>query len=389
MTSIHLASEPQRFDSVHATYGQEEKLTHQAEITSGRWSAKLSANMIDDGEMNLDNSYLAMHVAGWVLKAGATDQFWGPANDSSLILSANARPVPTVGLFRGSAVESESPWLNWLGPWYASAEIGQFRDSREIDGARLWRARFTAKPFKGLTVGMSWAAMWGGAGQPDSLGDLLDVLTFQTQCIDELVSCDDELNTTTGNHIAGFDLAYSFLLFERPVTVYAQRIGEDAKDYKVTDNANLIGVSTYIGPFKLYVENSDTNIACNGNDNTATNCYYEHSIYTSGYRHYTRAVGSTYDSDAKQTTLGLQWRGAYGRSAMLKLSEVELNPDGLKPSPVLTDSLSEEVKVVSGYYQQPLGNFLVKLGAEYQDRELGTENESEVAVYLTLRYAWL
>ncbi len=388
ITSAYAASDPVRFDSTHATYGQKERLSHQAEIVSGRWSAKLNANMLEGGDTNLDDSYLAMHLGGWVVKAGATDQFWGPANDSSLILSANARPLPTVGLFRGSATESESPWLSWLGPWYASAEIGQFQDEREVDGAKLWRARFTAKPLKGLTFGMSWVAMWGGAGQPNSLGDLIDVLTFQTQCIDALESCDDELNTTTGNHIAGFDLAYSFMLFERPITLYAQRIGEDAKDYKVTDNANLVGISTYLGPFKLYVENSDTNIACNGDNNPATNCYYEHSIYKTGYRHYARAVGSTFDSDAKQTTLGIHWRGQRGQSAALKLSQIELNADGIRPSPVLTRSASEELNLISGYYQQPLGNFLVKVGAEYQDRDLGEEQVSDTAVFLDLRYAW-
>ncbi|MCW8109947.1 capsule assembly Wzi family protein [Alteromonas ponticola] len=389
MTSLNIASDPVRFESVAGSYGQKEQLSHQVEVVSGRWSAKLSANMIDEGELNLDNSYVAMHVGGWVLKAGATDQFWGPANDSSLMLSTNARPIPTVGLFRGSAVESESPWLSWLGPWYASAEIGQFRDPRDVDGAKLWRARFTAKPLKGLTLGMSWAAMWGGAGQPDSLGDLLDVLTFQTQCIDDLPTCDEELNTTTGNHLAGFDLSYSFMLLQRPVTLYAQRIGEDAKDYKVTDNANLFGISTYLGPLKFYMESSDTNIACNGDGNPATNCFYEHSTYTSGYRHYRRAVGSSYDSDADQTTVGVQWRGESGQSAMLKLAQIELNPDGLKPSPVLTDGVSEDIKLVSGYYQQPLGNFLIKVGAEYQDRELGDRQESDVAVFVDLRYVWL
>ncbi|MCW8091179.1 capsule assembly Wzi family protein [Alteromonas sp. ASW11-130] len=388
ITSARVASDPVRFDSVHGSYGQEVQLSHQAEVVTGRWSAKLSANMIDDENTNLDNSYVAMHLGEWIVKAGATDQFWGPANDSSLILSTNARPIPTVGLFKSSAVASESPWLSWLGAWYASAEIGKFQDVREIEGAKLWRARFTAAPFKGLTFGMSWVAMWGGAGQPNSIGDLVDVLTFQTQCIDELETCDKELNTTTGNHIAGFDLAYSFKLLEQPITLYGQRIGEDAKDYKVTDNANLLGISTYVGSFKLYLENSDTNIACVGDGNTATNCYYEHSIYQSGYRHYNRAVGSTYDSDAKQTTLGIQWRGMQGRSAMLKMSQIELNSDKGRPSPVLTDSASEELKLVSGYYQQPYGNFLVRIGAEYQDRDLGEKHATDTSVFLDLRYVW-
>lgn len=53
------------------------------------------------------------------------------------------------------------------------------------------------------------------------------------------------------------------MLFEQPISLYGQRLGEDAADfYRVTDNANLFGMSIYLLGSNVCIEASDTNVVC-------------------------------------------------------------------------------------------------------------------------------
>jgi hypothetical protein len=356
----------------------------------GRLSGQLSVNYQSGGENNLDNSFLAYQFGAWNIRAGSIDQWWGPGQSSSLILSNNVRPIPTVALSRSSAVASESPWLSWAGPWYFTSQLGQLESDRAVPNTKLLLNRFTFSPFKRFEFGASWAAMWGGEGQPSSLGDFSDVITFKAVCTRNRDVCGDEDLTKQGNHLAGFDIKYSFDLFERPISVYAQRIGEDAVDgINITDQANLAGISTYFANAKVYIETSDTNIACIGDGSTITNCYYENRIYSSGYRSRGRAIGSTFDSDAKQITVGANIRFDGGAIAEIILRKAEFNPDGTKPSPVLTSDVTEDVVQVSGFYQRPFGDWLLKAGGSIESRQFRTkDNEVDALLYFNATYAF-
>ncbi len=75
-------------------------------------------------------------------------------------------------------------------------------------------------------------------------------------------------------------------------------------------------------------------------------------------------------------------------SIALQLSFIELNPDQSRPSPVLTDSLSEDVWYATGFYQTVWQDFQIKLGATVSLREFQPETkETDVTVYMNLRYA--
>nr|WP_241664589.1 capsule assembly Wzi family protein [Ningiella ruwaisensis] len=387
--TLQASSDEVRFRSLDDGTEETGKLSISKEFYHQRWSGQLTANYASGGRTNFDNSFLAYQFGDWNLRVGSLDQFWGPAQSSSLILSNNTRPIKSVALSRSLTTESESRWLSWLGPWYFTTQLGQLDSNRIVPDARVIMTRFTSRPFKGFEWGASWVAMWGGDGQPDSLSDLWKVITFEATC--ELPEgCTDAQVTKQGNHLAGFDISYSFTAFSRPVSIYAQRIGEDAvHGYKVTDNANLFGVSTYIHTAKVFLETSDTNVACAGQGSTITNCYYEHGTYQTGYRMYGRALGSTFDSDAKQITLGANYRFEDGAVAEVYLRSAELNPDGTRPSPVLTEDVTEDVLELSGYYQKPVGNWLLKAGGSVANREfVNQDDEVDALVYLKAQYAF-
>jgi hypothetical protein len=355
-----------------------------------RLSGQLSINYQSAGKKNIDNSFLAYQFGAWNIRAGSIDQWWGPGQSSSLILSNNTRPIPTVALSRSSAVASQSPWLSWMGPWYFTSQLGQLESDRAVPDTKIVLNRFTFSPFKRFEFGASWTAMWGGEGQPSSFGDFIDVITLKGVCTRNRDACGDEDLTKQGNHLAGFDIKYSFNIFERPVSVYAQRIGEDAAGtLNITDQASLFGVSTYFGNAKVHIETSDTNVSCGVSGSTGTNCYYENGIYSSGYRFRGRVIGSTFDSDAKQITAGANIRFDGGAIAEVIIRKAELNPDGTRPSPVLTGDVTEDLLQLSGFYQRPFKDWLLKVGGSIESRKFVTrDNEVDGVLYFNATYAF-
>jgi hypothetical protein len=386
--SLYGASEASRFSTFDGEQGEKAQLNFSNEVYWGRWAVQVSANHEPGGENHFDQSFIAYQFGDWSLRAGAIDQWWGPAQSSSLILSNNARPIPALALSRSQATASKNSWLSFLGPWYLTAQLGQLESDRVIPDAKLWMTRFTFKPIKGLEIGASWSAMWGGQGQGNSLGDFFDVLTFKTECADGADSCDDALDSKKGNHLAGFDVKYSFSLFERPVSLYAQRVGEDAADYfNITDQANLFGISSYIWGAKVYLEGSNTNVACGNDGSSQKNCYYEHGDYQSGYRFNQRAIGSTFDSDAKMLSLGLNKHFSNGDVLELVVRQLTLNEDAQRPSPVVLGS-SEELIQVSGFYQTTFGDWQFKLGAQIERSDVNEqEPETNAMLYSQIKYS--
>ncbi|MFT4653831.1 MAG: hypothetical protein ACJA0G_000367 [Kangiellaceae bacterium] len=385
------ASDDVRFRSFDDGVESTNKITISNEFYYGHWSGQIAVSYTGSGASSTyyDNSFLAYQFGDWNLRVGSIDQWWGPAQSTSLIMSNNTRPIKAIALSRSVNTTSQSPWLSWMGPWYLTTQMGQFEERRAVPNVNVFMNRFNARPLKGLEIGFSWVAMWGGEGSNEGFEEFIELVTFQNICPGESINCDPSVRSKRGNHIAGFDVSYTAQLFDRPVTFYAQRVGEDSVDgYKITDNANMVGISTYWQGAKIFVETSDTNIAC-GQNESAFNCYYEHSTYTDGYRMYGRTLGSTFDSDAKQITLGSNIRFSNGDIMEVYVRSAELNKDGSRPSPVITRGNSEEVLEISGFYQKPFGDWLLKAGGSIANRKFDMlDDRVDSLIYAKAQYAF-
>lgn len=378
------ASQDVRFRSLNDGVEESAKITLIKDFYLGNWSGQMTVNYTNNGGKNFDNSFITYQFGDWNLRLGSLDQWWGPGQSSSLIMSNNTRPIKALAFSRAVNTGSESPWLSWLGPWYFTGQLGQLEQNRHISKIQTIMNRFSARPLKGLELGLSWVAMWGGEGQSNDFKTLFEVLTFKGICTRPNGDCSTGGYTKRGNHMAGIDITYTAHILDRPVTFYMQRIGEDAVGfYNITDNADLFGVSTYWGSAKLFLEKSDTNVRCGGDNTIATNCYYEHGTYVDGYRMYGRTFGSTFDSDAKQFTLGLNLTLENGGVIEMYLRSAELNPDGQSPSPALTKDISEDMREISGFYQHTIGHWLVKAGGSIAKRQfVDEEAELDAVIYL-------
>lgn len=388
--SLQAASDNVRFRSFDDGVEDTGKVTIATEFYLGRISGQMSVNYAAGGEKTLDNSFIAYQFGDWNLRLGALDQWWGPGQSSSLIMSNNTRPIKALAFSRSTNTKSKNPWLAWMGPWFLTSQIGQLEKNRTVSNTKMLMNRFNARPIEGLEIGLSWTAMWGGDGYQQDLEAVFDVLTFEGECEPPSSLCSNlDDNTKSGNYLAGIDISYTMQMLNRPWTLYLQRIGEDSVNvYDIRDNANLFGVSTYWKGAKLFVETSDTNIACSGTS-PSNNCYYESDSYPDGYRMYGRAIGSTFDSDAKQLTLGANIRFKGGDMAEVYLRHAQLNKDGENPTSVLTQGVSEDLLEVSGFYQQPMGNWLLKAGGSIINRKYESEDdEVDALLYLKAQYAF-
>jgi len=119
------------------------------------------ANAEDGDEVRLDGSHATVQWGNWLLSANTLDRWWGPSHVSSLILSNNARPMPTVMVERATAQSFETKWLSWLGPWRMSFGLSQMEHEREDIDAPLFMAwRVTVMPFKDVELGFSRTAQF-------------------------------------------------------------------------------------------------------------------------------------------------------------------------------------------------------------------------------------
>lgn len=393
---ISLASDPKRLSHFGNTYRQKAQLSLNSEHLGSFWAARLSTQIRNDAEddkdLTFDDSYLAVIYKNWIIRAGAISQWWGPGWNSSLIMSNNARPLPALSLTRSDSQAFESPWLNWIGPWTFTAQMAKLESDRKVPNALLWSTRATARPFPSLELGASWSIQWGGNGQPNGLSDFFNALTSKPQCINGASSCDSALHTKHGNQLAGIDLRWTYPLFGKPVSLYAQTIGEDAVGFKPVDKAYTYGVDTSItlqhSSIRLYVEYTDTQVTCGSSESTYLNCYYNHSTYKTGYRYHGRSIGASLDNDSEAISVGFIGQTENNHQWHLKLMKAKLNSDGIDGGNLVTP-IAEDLSQVDMEYQLPLFRGMLNLNvvAEHSTfQSKSSRNDFNVSASWEYRY---
>jgi len=177
-----------------------------------------------DGEdVRADGSQIGVNLGNWTVAASTMDRWWGPGWDGSLILSNNARPIPSLTIGRNRTQAFKSKWLSWIGPWDVNLIFGQLEKERAIPNAQLLGMRVNFRPLKSLEIGISRTATWCGDGRPCDLDTFGKILIGQDNLGDDGATFENE----PSNQLAGFDLRWTNFWFGTPVSIYAQMIGED------------------------------------------------------------------------------------------------------------------------------------------------------------------
>jgi hypothetical protein len=277
---------------------------------SGRFSVGLETTAVaspDDGdELRFDGSQVTLQWGNWLVSANTLDRWWGPGHEGSLILSNNARPMPTIMIERAEARTFESGWLNWLGPWRMSFGISQMEGSRaDIDAPLFMAWRVVVMPFRKVELGFSRTAQFCGEQLVCDLGVFGNMLAGNDN-----VGIDATPENEPGNQMAGFDIRWNSPLGNLPYAIYGQYIGEDESSYLPAKYLSQLGLEIWKpladgALMQGYLEYASTTCSANSGRGPYYNCAYNQGRFNfEGYRYKGRSIGYTADRDAENWALG-------------------------------------------------------------------------------------
>jgi len=336
----------------------------------------------DDGqEFRADGSYLGMNFGNFMLSAGFLERWWGPGWDNSLILSTNARPIPSVTLERNYTDPFSSKWLSWIGPWRASIAMGRAESSGvPVADVRFFAARLNFKPRPWLEFGLSRTAQWCGEGRTCDWSTFVDMVLGHDNQTTASGSASAE---QPGNQMAGYDMRLRSPWRRLPLAFYTQWIGEDEAGGMPSKFIGQFGLESWmnsrLGNWRLRAEYNDT--ACNFDRQTPEfGCAYRNSIYPQGYAYRGRIIGSSMDNDSRMYTFAALLNRPDGDSMSFTMRRAELNRDG--GSHAISD-VPLDVDNVELRYSRGLWAGRISVGVSYEYPSTGQQAASPLHAFLT------
>ena len=353
-----------------------------ADYDSPSFSASLELGVAQDPpdgqSVRPDGSHLTWRLGNWLLSANTLDRFWGPSHESSLILSNNARPMPTLMVERATATPFESRWLSWMGPWRFYFGVSQMEEERnDIDSPLFMAWRVAIMPFKSVEIGFSRTAQFCGKQLVCDLNSFGNMLAGNDN-----VGIDATRENEPGNQMAGFDVRWNSPIGTLPYALYAQLIGEDESSYLPVKFLNQYGVEVWKpfasgGVLQSFAEYSSTTCSANSSSGPYYDCAYNQGRFSfDGYRYRGRVIGHTTDSDAETYSLGATYTTPGGEVWSVTARTSQLNHDGFDVRNTVSFGPTRYDGVEFAWRGKLLGESLaLELGAEslepkYGEREI-------------------
>jgi hypothetical protein len=330
----------------------------------------------DDGnEWRPDGSYLGVNFGNFMLSAGFMERWWGPGWDGSLILSTNARPIPSVTLERNYTDPFKTRLLSWLGPWRASVAVGEMESGGvPVPKVRFFAARVDFKPRPWLEIGLTRTAQFCGGDRECGWRTFLDMFTGNdNQTTDGNASAEQP-----GNQMAGYDLRLRSPWRALPLVFHTQWIGEDEAGGLPSKFTGQFGLETWgaagNGTWRARAEYADT--ACSfTRQRPELACAYRNSIYPQGYSFRGRMIGHAMDNDSRMYSLAAILVRRNGDSLSLSMRRTELNRDGGNHA---ISSVPLSVDNVELRFSRGVGAGRISVGLGYEDPATGPDSSSRV-----------
>jgi hypothetical protein len=269
-------------------------------------SSQLSFNHDGYNKFTFDGSYLQYTYGMLTYGVGAIERHWSFSNNSSLILSHNARPHNSIYLKLKDSIEYK--WLPSKTNWSLEAFNGLTEGSLSGGKSILTGIRAILSPIEGLDFELVQTSQWGGSGYSTGISSQGAALFFDTN---------DGKNSNI-NKMAGFGISYSIPSIIMPFRIYGQAIGEDEAGNLPSCYAYLAGlewINTKIKyPTTVSIEVIDTRVDITTNKNCGPNTMYNNSIYD--YTNYGKSIGASIDTEG--TSLGFHVQSKISQKINIK-----------------------------------------------------------------------
>jgi hypothetical protein len=258
-------------------------------------SSQLALNYDKYNNFYLDGSYLEYTKGIATYGVGAVNRHWSLSDQTSLILSDNARPFKSIYIKLKN--EFGYDWLPSKANWSLEAFNGFVEGSLNGNGSMLLGVRAVLSPIEGLQYELVQTSQWGGKGYTTGISALGAALAFDT-------------NTNSNSNInkmAGFGISYKIPKII-PLRIYGQAIGEDESGNLPSCYAYLAGLewtNTKVKhPIIVGIEAIDTRIDTSTNGHCGPNTLYNNNIYS--YTNYGKTMGAAIDTEGSSLALYLR-----------------------------------------------------------------------------------
>jgi len=326
------AYQPAMLRTFEDTPREEAEVAVRASWLTDHFAANLqgaaAADPDDDKTFRPDGSYLGVNIGNFMISAGYMERWWGPGWDGSLILSTNARPIPSLTFERNYTDPFKTKLLSWVGPWRASIALGEAEGRGvALTGVKFLAARVNFKPRRWLELALTRTAQFCGGNRPCNWETFTNMLVGK----DNQVEGGSAAAEQPGNQMAGYDLRIRSPWKKLPLAFYTQWIGEDEAGGLPSKFVGLAGLETWgtsrAGAWRIRVEFTDTTCVFLG-ENPEFNCAYRNQIYPQGYTYHDRVIGHALDNDSRMLSAAGLLTRSNGDVFSLAFRRIELNQDG-------------------------------------------------------------
>ena len=256
-------------------------------------ASQLALNYDGYDNFTLDGSYIQYTKGIATFGVGKIDRHWSFSNNTSLILSNNARPSKSMYLKLENRLGYD--WLFSEANWSFEIFNGLTKGSLNSSKSMLLGIRGTLTPFEGLDFELVQTSQWGGTGYVNRMSSLSSALFFDTN-----IGANSNINK-----MAGFGISYLIQTNIMPLRIYGQAIGEDEAGNLPSCYAYLAGLEwtnrKIKYPISVSIEAIDTRIDTTEHGYCGPNTMYNNAVYA--YTNYGKTMGTAIDAEG--TSLGL------------------------------------------------------------------------------------
>ena len=309
--------------------------------------------------------------------AGKVDRNWSFSDNSSLILSSNARPINSV--FAKLENNFNLDFLPQSSRWSVEAFNGSTKGSKGGKNSMLFGTRITISPSDRLNFELLQTSQW------DAENNKLGTSTLGTI----LLGNSNEGHNSKINKMAGFGLSYLIPTNKNTYRIYGQMVGEDEAGNLPSCFGWLAGLELsmpkIIYPTTTTIEYIDTRVKKSSNGNCGPNTMYNNSTYS--YTNYGTALGATVDSEG--TSFGLSAISQLNNALNIKYSMklLTINDKNYSQHRLSSDRNVGSISSIGITWAK--NNFYMQSSINYQNLILGKANLTNgISVNLSSKLAF-
>jgi hypothetical protein len=284
------------------------KLNFGVKYNTNNSESQLALNYDGYNNFNLDRTYLQYTQGIATFGVGAINRNWSFSNNTSLILSHNARPSKSIYLELKNKFGYE--WLPSDANWSIELFNGFTKGSLNKSKSMLLGARAVISPIESLDIELVQTSQWGGKDYSSGISALGAAIISDTN-----KNFNDNINK-----MAGFGISYLVPSEIMPLRIYAQAIGED-------EAGNLPSCYTYLAgiewtgtknkyPTTVSIETVDTRIDKTKHGYCGPNTMYNNNTYK--YTNYGKTMGAEIDSEG--TSIGISILSQISQNIKIELA---------------------------------------------------------------------